>query len=115
MEDGYTRHERRTHEYLGCILHEIRRLVTMSGNLQTSIDTLTAQVTAEDTVIDSAVVLINGFAAQLAAAAAAAGAAGATPVELQALTDLGTTISGKSAALAAAVTANTPVATPPAA
>lgn len=110
MADDYTRHERRTHEYLGCILHELRRLITMSGNLQSSIDALTAQVTAEDTVIDGAVTLINGFAAQLAAAVAAAQAAGASPAQLQALTDLGTTIQGKSTALAAAVTANTPVA-----
>lgn len=82
----------------------------MSVTLQTSIDNLTAEVQQEDTVIDGAVTLINGFAAQLAAAVAAAVAAGATPVQLQALTDLGTTITAKTTALAAAVTANTPAA-----
>jgi len=69
----------------------------MSQTLQDAITTLQADVTAENSVIDSAVTLINGFAAQLAAAVAAATAAGATSVQLQALTDLGTSISAKQA------------------
>lgn len=85
-------------------------IATMSQTLQTQITTLQADVTAENTVIDSAVTLINGFAAQLATAVAAAQAAGATPAELQSLTDLGTSITSKSSALAAAVAANTPAA-----
>jgi hypothetical protein len=83
---------------------------TMSQTLQTQIAALQADVTAEDTVIDGATVLIQGFSAQLAAAIATAQAAGATPAELQSLTDLGTTITTKTAALAAAVQANTPAA-----
>jgi len=69
-----------------------------------------ANVTDSGTVIDSAVVLINGIGAQVAAAVAAAIAAGATPAELQAVTDLGTAITAKSGQLAAAVAANTPAA-----
>lgn len=73
--------------------------------LQTDVANLT-------TVDQSAVALINGFAAQLAAAVAAAQAAGATATQLQSLTDLHTAITAQDDALAAAVTANTPA--PPA-
>lgn len=61
-----------------------------------ALDDLTAAVAAEDSVIDSAVVLINGFAAQLAAA-------GTDPVKLKALQD---DITAKTASLSAAVAAN---------
>ncbi len=80
--------------------------------LDDKITALTASVAAENTVIDSAVTLINGFSATLAAAIAAALAAGATPTELQSLTDLQTGVDAKATALAAAVAANTPA--PPA-
>jgi hypothetical protein len=75
-----------------------RKLAKMSKEL----DDLTAEVSAEITVEQSAVVLINGFAAQLAAA-------GTDPAALTALHD---SIAAESANLAAAVAANTP--TPPA-
>lgn len=85
----------------------------MSATLQDAITALQAEVAAESNVIDSAVALINGFAAQLAAAIAAATAAGATAVQLQALSDLGASIDTKTAELAAAVAANpAPVPTP---
>lgn len=67
-----------------------------------AIDDLTTAITAENTVIDSAVTLINGFSAELAAA-------GADPAKLAALQ---TEIQTKTAALAAAVLANTPAAPP---
>ena len=76
--------------------------------LDTELTALQAQVTASTTVEASAVTLINGIAAQIAAAVAAAQAAGATPAELQAVTDVQTSLQNSSAALAAAVTANTP-------
>ena len=66
---------------------------------------LQASVAAEDTVIDSAVTLLQGLSAALAAA-------GTDPVALAALkTDIDT----KTQSLAAAVVANTPAAasTPP--
>lgn len=87
------------------------------ADIQAQNTALIAAVAAEDTAIDSAVVLINGFAttlsdiqAQLAAAIAAN-----DPAALQAVADsLGATaadVTAKTAALSAAVVANTP--TPP--
>lgn len=70
------------------------------------------QIAATDTVIDSAVVLINGIQAQIATAVQAAIANGATAAELAPLTDLNAGLKAKTDALAAAVQANTP--TPPA-
>lgn len=58
-----------------------------------------AAVTAEDTVIDSAVTLLNGLAAQIAALAP----------NQAAIDALAADVTSKTAALAAAVTANTPV------
>ena len=59
---------------------------------------LQAAVAAEDTVIQSAVTLINGIAQRIADA-------GTDPVALQALT---ADVQAQASALAAAVTANTP-------
>lgn len=67
----------------------------------TALEQLQADVTAEDTVIGSAITLLNGLYAQLQAA-------GTDPVALAALS---TDIQAKTQALAAAVTANTPAAT----
>ena len=63
-----------------------------------AIDDLAAAVAAEDTTIDSAVVLLNGIPALIAAA-------GTDPAKLQALQ---TDITNKTATLAAAVVAGTP-------
>ena len=60
---------------------------------------LTTQVTETNTVIDSAVVLIQGLKAKL-------DAAGTNPVALKALSD---SLNTSEQALAAAVVANTPV------
>ena len=84
----------------------------MSDSVAAELATLQADVSAETTVEASAITLIQGFAAQLAAAVAAAQAAGATPAQLASLSTLGTTITTSSAALAAAVAANTPAAPP---
>ncbi|SRR6266403_869549 len=74
--------------------------------IMSALDDLQAAVTAEDTVIDSAIALINGIPTLIAAA-------GTDAAKLAALQ---TDITAKSAALAAAVTANTSAATtaPPA-
>ena len=72
--------------------------------LMAAIDDLQAAVTAEDTVIDSAIALIQGIPALIAAA-------GVDPVKLAALQK---DITDKTTALAAAVVAGTPAATPPA-
>jgi hypothetical protein len=75
------------------------------GKIMSALDDLTAAITQEDTVIASAITLINGFAAQLAAA-------GTDPTKLAALQ---ADVTAKSEALAAAVAANTPAAPAPAA
>ncbi len=65
-----------------------------------AIDDLTAQVAQNTTVEASAVTLIEGLAAQIAAA-------GTDPTKLAALT---TSLNTSATALAAAITANTPAA-----
>lgn len=75
--------------------------------LDDKIAVLTTDVTAETTVVDSAVTLINGIPKLIADAVETALAAGATPAQLQAITDVQTTIEKKSSELAAAVAANT--------
>lgn len=66
--------------------------------MSTQLDALTAQVTANTTVVQSAIDLINGIAARITAA-------GVDPVALQTLvSDLNTS----DTALATAVAANTP-------
>lgn len=68
--------------------------------IMTVLDDLKAQVAANTTVSQSALTLINGIAARIAAA-------GVDPAALQALTD---SLKTDDAALAAAVAANTPAA-----
>lgn len=72
--------------------------------IMSAIDDLKAEVTKVNTVEASAVTLIRGIAAQIAAAVAAG--------DHDALTALTTQLTTGTDALAAAVTANTPVATP---
>ena len=80
--------------------------------LDDQITALTAEVTKNTTVEKSALALINGISAQITAAVAAATAAGATPAQLASLTALNTSLNANDTELAAAVTANTPAATP---
>ena len=70
--------------------------------IMSALTDLQAAVTAEDTAIASAITLLNGLKAALDAAIASGDPA--------ALTALSTDIANQTAALAAAVTANTPVA-----
>jgi len=78
------------------------------SQLDDDIAALTTAVSDENTVIDSAIALINGIQAQIQAAVQAALAQGATPEELQAITDAVNSIGAKKQALADAVAANTP-------
>jgi hypothetical protein len=81
--------------------------------LDDKLTSLTAQVAANTTVIGSAEVLINGIADQIKAGVDAALAAGATPVQLQAITALQTTIQQNDDELTKAIVANTPNPAPP--
>lgn len=78
-------------------------ILEMQEKIMAAIDDLAADVAAEDTVIDSAVVLLNGIPALIAAA-------GVDPAKLA---NLQADIKAKTAGLAAAVLANTPTPTPP--
>ena len=79
----------------------LQAVKTEEDKIMATVDDIQADVTAEDTVIDGAVTLIQGIAAALKAA-------GTDPAKLAALHN---DITTKSAALAAAVAANTPAAT----
>jgi len=91
------------------VLERLTQIERKIMALQDNITALQTEVANNTSVESSAVTLIQGLATQLAAALATASAAGATPAQLQSLTDLQTTLTANDAALAAAVTANTPV------
>ena len=76
------------------------------------LNALEAKVTAEDSVIDSAVLLLGQLAQMLKDALANAGDTAALTAKVQ---EIATLVDQKSASLAAAVAANTPAAPPPAA
>jgi len=78
-----------------------KEILTMAA----SVDDVIAAVQKETTVEQSVITLLNQFASQVQAA-------GTDPIKLQQALDL---ITSNTAALSAAVTANTPAATPPAA
>lgn len=79
-----------------------------------SIDDLVASVAVLDTVIDSAIALINGFSARLEEGIKAALQGGARAEDLVPLATLKTDIDAHAKALADAVAANTPTTpTPP--
>lgn len=82
------------------ILGNLINLTTMEHRIMSALDDLQAAVTAESTVIDSAVTLLGGLKAQLDAAIAAGNPA--------ALTQLSTDIGAATQKLADAVAANTP-------
>ena len=78
----------------------LQAVKTEEDNIMSTVDDIQADVTKEDTVIDSAITLIKGLADALKAA-------GTDPAKLDALH---ADITAKSDALAAAVAANTPAA-----
>lgn len=82
------------------ILEKLDEILGKEDKIMSALDDLTAQVAADTTVIQSAVTLINGIAAQIAAA-------GTDPTKLAALT---ASLKANDDSLAAAVTANTPAA-----
>ena len=105
------------------ILSAISALATQLTTLQNTMESkmsalddaitqLQADVANLTTVDQSAIALINGFAAQMAKAIADALAAGATATQLQSLTDMHTAIVAQDSSLAAAVSAGTTTPTP---
>lgn len=80
----------------------VKALQTQGNHIMATLADVQAAVTAEDTVVDSAITLLNGLAAQIAA----------LQPNQAAIDALAADVSGKTAALAAAVTANTPAAPP---
>jgi hypothetical protein len=91
------------------ILHKLGKLdllekiLEKEGAMTKELDDLTAQVAAEEDAVNSAIILINGLAAQLASIANDPAAIEALAVSLKASV----------ASLSAAVVANTPVAPVP--
>ena len=76
----------------------LETLGLMESNIMKELDDLKAQVTANRTVLTSAVTLINGIADRITAAG----------VDPKALADLSASLKSDDDALAAAVVANTP-------
>ncbi len=79
----------------------------MASALSDKIDKLKADVAAETTVTQSVVTALAAVPQLIADAVSKALEAGATPEQLQSLTDLATGIEANTASLASAVTANT--------
>lgn len=107
--EHYDRHHADRDSALVAALHHIGNIMSA---IDDSIKTLTDTVAAQTTVDASAVAALSGLAKMLADALGAAAAAGATPAQLQALTDLSASISANNAGLATAVAANTPAPAP---
>ena len=80
---------------------KLNQILRNQETIMAALDDLKAQVAQNKTVIDSALALINGIVARIAAA-------GTDPAALKALTD---NLKAEDDALAAAVTANTPAPT----
>ncbi len=87
---------------LNQILAKLSQLETKEVTMSVQLDTLAAQVAATTEVEKSAITLIQGLSAQIAALKD-------DPAKLQALAD---SLSASAADLSAAITANTPAAPP---
>lgn len=102
------------HVYLhGADMAILSRIEAKMSALSDKIDELTAKVTAETTVEQAAITLLQGLSAEIADLKSQLQNAGVDPALLQKLTDLGTTIDTRKQVLADAITANTPAATTP--
>jgi len=84
------------------VIQQLNSMETKENTIMAALDDLTAQVASNTTVEGSALTLIQGLAAQLAAAIASGNPA--------ALSNLQTQLKSSADALAAAVAANTPAA-----
>ena len=107
--EKFDRHHAECDSALVAVLNHIGKIMSA---IDDSIKALTDTVAAQTTVDASAVAALSGIAKMLKDALAAASSAGATPAQLQSLTDLSASISANNAGLATAVTANTPAPVP---
>lgn len=103
MLDRVLESQARVEARLEVLMRQVDALIAKENAMSKQLDDLTAEVATVATVEQSAITLINGLAAQLAAA-------GTDPAKLQALHD---SLKSSSDALAAAVATNTVAATPP--
>jgi hypothetical protein len=92
---------------LGRLEVELINVLSKVTGMSTQLDALTAQVAASNSVAASAITLLNGLSAQLAAAIAAQ-----PQDDGAALAALSLSLSTETTSLAAAVSANTPAAAP---
>ena len=99
--------EYRLNAKLKALEDKITKMEKKMAQLDDAITALTAKVTLCETEIDGATTFINGVPALIKTAVDAALALGATPAQLQALTDLGNGLAAKGAVIAAAVVAGT--------
>lgn len=90
------------HKKLDDIIHLLHRLLEKENRIMADLTALTAQVQANTDAEASAITLLNGLSAQLAAVAT-------DPVKVA---ELATSLKASADALAAAVVANTPAAPP---
>ncbi len=86
----------------------VRKVESMSDNLQSKIDALTSEVEENATVVQSAVVLIGGISKQIADAVEKAKSEGVPAESLASLDALTAKLDSDNKALAEAVAANTP-------
>lgn len=91
----------------------LHKVFSHMSQIDDELAALKQAVNDEATVEASAIALMNGIPNLISTAVDAALAAGATPVQLQAVTDLITQVQSQSGGLAAAVTTNTPAAPAP--
>ncbi len=89
----------------------LKELIKMSETFNAELSRLRDDVAAQGTVIASATAAFRGLAAQLVAAEASAKSAGATDAQIFGVSAVRQTLEANTAALAAAIPANTPSAT----
>ena len=95
---------------LRSIEQKVDKMSATTDTVAAELSALQAQVATDTTVEGSALTLIQGISAQIAAATAAAQAAGATPEQLAGFAAATAQLNANDTALASAVAANTPAA-----
>jgi transposase len=115
MQDTIARNTAATYALATAIQRMARQEIRHMAALDDQIAQLTADVAAEAGAVQSAVTMLSGIGALISDAVAAALAAGATPAQLQALSEANLAIATQTRQLADAVAANAPPAPPPAA